>query len=240
MKYVRNILKRIGRTIVKQNLITNNDKILLALSGGKDSLVLLEALADSRKNLPLHVELLATHIQIEKIGYAADIKFLESMCSNLAVPLHILQIDFEMEEHSKKGICFLCSWHRRKALFQLAKKHQCNKIAFGHHMDDAIETLFMNMIYHGSVSSMPYTLNMFNGRMQLIRPLLEMTDAELEKFAAAQNYPCELKACPHGNSKRKEIASVIGLIASHHKAARKNIFRSLSNFYPDYLPNYRK
>jgi tRNA 2-thiocytidine biosynthesis protein TtcA len=240
MKHTQNILKRIGRTVIKHNLIAGGDKILIALSGGKDSLVLLEALAECRKNMPVRFDLMACHIHIGNMGYSADIPFMEACCGKLAIPFIVINTEFNEVEKSKKGICFLCSWHRRKALFELTKTNGCNKIAFGHHMDDALETLFMNMIYHGSISSMPYDLTMFGGRVRIIRPLLELTDKELENFARLLNLTTDLKACPYADSRRKEVAHAIDLIAAHHKAARKNIFRSMNNIYPDYLPNYLK
>ena len=87
---------------------------------------------------------------------------------------------------------------------------------------------------------MPYSLNMFDGRVQLIRPLLEISNEELEGYATLRNYTRELKTCPYGNSNRKQMSSLVDHITMHHKSARKNIFRALSNIYPEYLPNYRK
>jgi tRNA 2-thiocytidine biosynthesis protein TtcA len=240
MKYTQNILKRIGRTIIKQNLLSGDDRILLALSGGKDSLVLLEALAEAKKNLPFNFEIAAIHILIDTIGYSSDIKYLQAFCDELSVPFYYRKFSIDLETESKKGICFVCAWHRRKAIFDAAKELQCNKIAFGHHMDDAVETLFMNMIYHGSISSMPYRLTMFDGRVQLIRPLLELTNDELEKYAVLRRFTREISACPHRNSKRMEMEMILKQANEVHKHARKNIFRSLSNIYPEYLPNYYK
>jgi tRNA 2-thiocytidine biosynthesis protein TtcA len=240
MKYTRNILKRIGRTVAKHNLLAGNDKVLVALSGGKDSFVLLEALAECRKNLPFHIELFAVHILVEGIGYKADINYLESFCKDLSTPFIFRETMLDESKGLSKGICFLCSWQRRKILFNLTRELGCNKLAFGHHMDDALETLLMNMVYHGSVSSIPYSLNMFGGRVSIIRPLLELTNHELEKFALINEYQTLTKTCPYGNSKRKDMAGFIEQLSLQHKRARKNIFRSLSNFYPEYLPNYRK
>jgi tRNA(Ile)-lysidine synthase TilS/MesJ len=87
---------------------------------------------------------------------------------------------------------------------------------------------------------MPYSLNMFNGRVSIIRPMLEIMNSELQNYAMLCGFPTELKTCPHANSKRKDMSTFIEKLSEQHKPARKNIFRALSNFYPEYLPNYRK
>lgn len=240
MKYTQNILKRISRTIIKQKLISGNDRILVALSGGKDSLILLEALAEAKKNAPFHFDILAIHVLIENIGYSSDTLYMKSFCDELSVPFVLKSFSINLEENTKKGACFVCSWHRRKAIFNATLEFDCNKLAFGHHMDDALETLFMNMIYHGSISSMPYSLTMFEGRVKLIRPLLELSNEELEKYAVMRGYTRELKICPYSNSKRKEVALLLEQVNHQHKHARKNMFRALSNICSEYLPNYHK
>ncbi len=240
MKYARNILKRIERIIIKHNLITEGDRVLVALSGGKDSLALLEALAESKKNLPVTFDLMAIHVLIRNMGYVTDINYLDKFCQKLSIPFVVKELDAEPEENSKKGICFICSWYRRKAIFDATREFNCNKLAFGHHMDDALETLFMNMMYHGSISSLPYALTMFEGRVQLIRPLLELTGRELERFASECGYKRELKVCPYAQSVRSDVRAVIESMAKQHKIAPKNIFRAMSNIHPEYLPGYHK
>jgi tRNA 2-thiocytidine biosynthesis protein TtcA len=240
MKYCLNVLKRIERTIIKQKLISEGDRILIALSGGKDSLILLEALAKVKRDLPLRIELFAIHIQIENIGYSSDTDYIQMLCDSLSIPFTIKSFSVDLTAEKKKEICFVCSWHRRKAIFEATRELSCNKLAFGHHMDDALETLFMNMIYHGSVSAMPYILSMFDDRVKLIRPLLELSNSELEKFASLREYRRELKICPFAGSKRKEMAEFINQLETKHKHARKSIFRSLDNIYPEYLPKYHK
>ena len=95
------------------------------------------------------------------IGYQIDREKLTAFCKSLEVPLHYRTIEPDLEKDPSKSVCFVCSWHRRKVLFDLTRELNFNKLALGHHRNDAIETLLMNMIYHGSVSSLPYSLKMF-------------------------------------------------------------------------------
>lgn len=237
-KYISNTNKKIGRTIKKQNLLNENDKILVALSGGKDSMILLDALADRRNHLPFKIEIIAAHVLIPTIGYKTDTNYLKQFCEEREVKFILKEFEIELDPESKKSECFICSWSRRKALFELTKELGCNKLAFGHHMDDAIETLFMNMMYHGSISSLPFQLEMFKGRVKVIRPLLEMTEDELIKYAAIADYKKELKNCPFENTKRLEIKNIVKQFNDIHRIARKNIFRSMDNMYSDYLPHW--
>lgn len=237
-KYISNLNKKVGRTMKKQNLLQEGDHILIALSGGKDSMILLAMLAARRSSLPFKINLTAAHVLIPTIGYETDVEYLASFCKEREVDFVLKSFDLELRENSKKSECFICSWSRRKALFELTKELDCNKLAFGHHMDDAIETLFMNMMYHGSISSLPFSLKMFEGRIHVIRPLLEISEEELIKYAELAAYKKELKRCPFENTKRAEIKDIIEQLNQNHRIARKNIFRSMDNQYPEYLPHW--
>lgn len=239
-KYTENLKRHIWRTIRKQELLSEGDRLMVALSGGKDSLVLLEAIADHAKRLPFKIDVLAVHVLIEEIGYQTDIAYLETICNNLKIPFMLVRPSFETNSSAEKSMCFICSWHRRKAFFTINREQGYNKLAFGHHMDDAIETLFMNMIYHGSISSMPYKFQMFNGRLTVIRPMLEVTEEQLELYALERNFKKEVKQCPFENSKRKTLKHKIDLLSDNSNNARKNIFRSMENIFTEYLPQRKE
>jgi tRNA(Ile)-lysidine synthase TilS/MesJ len=239
-KHIYNIKKRIQRTIGKQQLLKENDKILIALSGGKDSLILLETLSACKKHLPFKVDFYACHVLIENIGYETDTEYLSEYCQQNGVKFILKKFQIERKLDSNKSVCFICSWNRRKSLFELTRDLGCNKLAFGHHMDDALQTLFMNMIYHGSISSLPYKFNMFENRIEVIRPLLDIAEEDLIKYAEIKAYKSEIKKCIYENSKRKEVGNLINEIAGKHKVAKKNMFRSMSNIYTDYLPHWKK
>lgn len=237
-KYVNNIRKRIGKTIYKQGLINKGDKILVALSGGKDSLILLESLVDRKKYMPFSFELSAIHINIKNIDYQTDIKYLSNFCQELKVPFILKEFEVDLSKDNKKGMCFICSWNRRKSIFEATKELAFTKLAFGHHMDDALETLFMNMIYHGSISSLPFKFSMFNNRIEVIRPLLELNNEELNEYARIRDFKGELKRCAYENTSRQKMKILISRMAELNPVARKNIFRSMSNTFDEYLPMY--
>ncbi|MBN2520006.1 MAG: tRNA 2-thiocytidine(32) synthetase TtcA [Bacteroidales bacterium] len=237
LKYIDNINRKVGRTIYKQKLIEENDRILIGLSGGKDSLVLLEALANRKKYLPFKFELIATHINVKNVTYEIDNNYLKNLCDKLNTPIHFRDIAIDLNQDPKKSTCFICSWQKRKELFLLTKELNCNKLALGHHLNDANETLLMNMIYHGSISSLPYKLQMFKGRIHLIRPLLDIHEEKIEKYAQIRQYPDELKICAYGEkTKRQQIKEILKKIEKIHRKSTINIFRSHHKIYKEYLP----
>jgi tRNA 2-thiocytidine biosynthesis protein TtcA len=238
-KTVNNLRKKMGEVLYKQQLVAPDDKILVGLSGGKDSLVLIDLLADQRKHIPFPFELVPIHITANNIGYQTDLPYLKSFCEERDIAFHQRNIEIEDTENNNKNICFVCSWNRRKAMFSAAKELSCNKLALGHHMDDALETMLMNMIFHASLSSLPYSLSMFEGELQVIRPLLSFTEEYVKAYADKMHFPEELKTCPHGtNSSRKEMKELVDYMGKHNKNVRKNMFRAMGNQYPEYLPKH--
>lgn len=218
-------------------MIAPGDHLLLGLSGGKDSMVLLEILAERRSSLPFSFDITAAHISVKGIGYEANVKEMEELCRKLNIRFIHKVTEIAEDESKKKGICFLCSWHRRKALFDLTVELNCNKLALGHHRYDALETLLLNMIYHGSISALPYTLSMFNGRVELIRPLLDMEEGLLQEFADERNYISEGIKCSHEKKNRRdEVKKLILEIKKIHGVGAVNMFRSMDKIFEEYLP----
>lgn len=236
-QYFLKIEKKTGRAINTYSLIKENDRVAVALSGGKDSLALLETVAGRRKRLPVTYDVKAVHVHVKNIGYEADLNFLNSFCNGLDVPLHVIEAEADMSRDKEKSICFICSWLRRKELFDFVKREECNKLAFGHHLDDAIETFVMNMISCGSISSMPPSLSMFGGEFDLIRPLILITEEEIKAYAGMKAYPSLVKVCPHGDkTRRAEVKSLIAQMENIDKNARRNIYAAMSNIHHEYLP----
>ena len=134
-QYFLKIEKSAGKAINTYTMIRENDRVAVALSGGKDSLVMLETIAGRRKRLPVKYDVKAIHIHVKNIGYETDLNFLNSFCDKLNVPLHIIETEADLTREKNKSICFICSWLRRKELFDFVKRDGCNKLAFGHHMD---------------------------------------------------------------------------------------------------------
>lgn len=218
-------------------MLQEEDNILAGISGGKDSLVMLECLMNRKKHLPFDFSVHAVHVHIQNVGYESNIEFLNRFCNELNVPLHVLEYSLEDIEKSDKAPCFICSWHRRKKIFELSKQLNCNKIAFGHHMEDALETMLMNMMFHGSISSLPQKLSMFDGRIEVIRPLLNTYEDDIEKFASYRDYPKQIKSCPYEDkTKRKAVRSILESMNNMYDKSKLNIFRAMDNIYSEYLP----
>jgi tRNA(Ile)-lysidine synthase TilS/MesJ len=239
-KLFKKTCKKVGQTIREHNLISDNDRLLVGLSGGKDSMILLESLVALRKSFPFNYEIFVAHVVPLNTGYKVDMNYLSAFCKKLGLDFMVKEIepDFSRKE---KSVCFVCSWFRRKALFDLGKELNCNKLVFGHHRDDALHTFMMNMIYHASISSMPYSLKMFEGRLDLIRPLLNLWEKDLNLLAEKKNYESVQKSCPYDEkTKRYYVSDLIKSIEEQYPKAKINMFHSLDNIYRDYLPGVKK
>ncbi len=233
----KKICQKVGKTIRDHELLKEGDHLLLGLSGGKDSYLLLEALAERKKAIPFKFEISAVHVKIQNALYNMDIGFMESLCTDLNIPLYIKEITPDFELDKKKAPCFVCSWHRRKEIFNLGKELNCNILAFGHHRDDALETFMMNLMYHGSISSLPYSLSMFDGRVNLIRPLMDIWEKEIIEFSDLRGYPKAEKSCPHDDqTKRRQTRKLIEQMMQNYPNSKINMFHALDNIYAEYLP----
>lgn len=226
-----------GACIREHNMIADGDKLLLGVSGGKDSLALLKTLAGRRKFSDRQYSLTAVFVDIHEIPYKTDVMWLKGFCDKLNVPLHIEHISVDFTKINKTTACFYCSWHRRKTLFELAQNMEINKIALGHHRDDALETMMLNMLSHGTISSMPGILPMFDGHIKIIRPLLYHTDAQTREFARVMQFPLKNQPCPYEDKTRRvKIRHLLDEMEHRFPAARKNMFKAMSQIYIDYLP----
>ena len=145
------LYKRFQKALTDYSMLSDGDRILIALSGGKDSLCLLEMLARRQRIIKPRIEVEAVHVRMRNIHYESDTTYLESFASLHSVPLHIITTEFDNTKKTNKPACFLCSWHRRKALFRFAQDNGFNKIALGHHMDDIIRMAERQNIYIGMV-----------------------------------------------------------------------------------------
>jgi len=236
-KLFKKICRKMGTTMRDHAMVSEGDHLLVGLSGGKDSMILLEALAERLRAVPFEYTLSAAHIEAGGIGYEIDRERLTSFCDNLGIPLHYRSIQPDLEKDPSKTACFICSWHRRKELFKLTKELKCNKLALGHHRNDAVETLLMNMIYHGSISSLPYSLNMFEGRVELIRPMMDLDERMLEEYAGLNDLVKIAKSCPHEDrTQREKIAGLLRQVEDLHGPGSYNIFKSMDKIFEEYLP----
>ena len=141
-------------------LLEDGDRVLVALSGGKDSLELVRLMAEQSRIHKPKIEVEVAHVIMDNIPYETDRTYIKEFCEQAGVKLHILHASFDESTDRRKTKCFLCSWHRRKALFSFARDNNFNKVALGHHMDDVLITMLMNLTFEGTTSSMQPMMKM--------------------------------------------------------------------------------
>ena len=234
--FLEKIRSKVGKAIADYQLIENNDKILVAISGGKDSMALLDILNNRKKALPITFELKAVHIQLTDVPYHTDEKYLQEFCNQRNIEFELITDDTSIIQEGKQP-CFYCAWNRRKLLFEYAVKNRYKKVAFGHHRDDMIETLFINMIYHGELSSFPVKIDMFDGKLDIIRPLIYTSNAELKRYVQLINYKALPYDCPFAEfNQREKFGKLISDFHQLHPKASQNIFQALQNIDLKHLP----
>ena len=220
------------------HLIEDDDRILVGLSGGKDSLLLTELLANRAKIDHPRFSVEALHVRMENIQYETDTSYLQQFCDEQGVKLHLRTTRFEIGEETvndarnarrQKQPCFLCSWMRRKEMFNLAQELGCNKIALGHHQDDMLHTALMNLTFQGRFDTMPARLRMRKMPLTIIRPLCLIEEADIKAYAEMKGYQKQKKICPYEtNSHRTDIKRLYDEIEQINPEARYSIWRALN------------
>ena len=170
-KLEKRLQTKFNKALTDYQLIADGDKVLIALSGGKDSLFLLEMLARRSKIFVPRFTVEAVFVKMSNISYETDCAYLQQFAESHGVKLHIIETAFDASTDKRKTPCFLCSWYRRKAIFNLAQQLGCNKLALGHHNDDIIHTALMNLMFQGHLSSMPPMMRLDKMPITIIKPL---------------------------------------------------------------------
>jgi len=220
-------------------MIEEGDRVLVGVSGGADSLALLDLLNSPMIFVP-RFSIMAVNIdmgfddsyggfdQLEK--YLRDNDYEYKMEKTSIGPL--AHSDF-----NRKNPCFLCSRLRRKRIFEIAAAESCNKIAFAHHRDDIIETLLINMFYGREISTMMPNQGIFSGTLHIIRPLVYVREELIKKYSRERGFPVIKNLCPSSASSRRiYIKNLLNELEKENKNIRDNIFKSLGHVKPDYLP----
>lgn len=237
-KIIRRIEKRFSKGVVEYGLIEDGDKILVGLSGGKDSLALVELLAKRARIYKPRFSVVVAHVVMKNIPYQSDITYLKEYVELWGLPFVLYETEFDASTDTRKSPCFLCSWNRRKALFTIAKEHGCNKIALGHHMDDILETLLMNITFQGAFSSMPPCLVMKKFDMTIIRPMCLVHESDLAALAQLRGYRKQVKNCPYEEqSHRSDMKEVLRQLEAMNPEARYSLWGSMTNVQEELLPN---
>ena len=227
----------VGKAIHRYDMIDDGDRIAVGLSGGKDSMTLLWALAERRKRVPVDYNLFPIYVDPGFPGSFAD--ELADTCHQMGFDLSIDITDHGPVAHSdenRENPCFLCSRLRRKRLFQIADSLKCAKLALGHNKDDVIETLFLNICYAGEISTMVPRQEFFNGRFTVIRPLCMVEENSIKRFSRSQGFPQFTNPCPSaGNTKRSEIKALLEGLYRTNRKIKGNIYRAMSHVKMEYL-----
>lgn len=227
---LRRISRRFQKALTDYHLIQDADRILVGLSGGKDSLCLLEMLARRRRILKPSFDVEAVHVCMDNIRYETDLSYLEQFTADLGIRLHIVNTGFEYDESKGKPRCFLCSWQRRKQMFNLAQELGFNKIALGHHQDDIIHTAMMNIFFQGHFSTMPASLTMKKMPITIIRPLCLVAEKDIRLLADLHHYQKLIKICPYEtDSHRADMADMFAKIEKMNHEARYSVWNALES-----------
>jgi tRNA 2-thiocytidine biosynthesis protein TtcA len=233
----KSLNRDVGKAIHQYDMISNGDRILVAVSGGKDSLTLMRVLQERFTRIPISYELFGIYIDPGfNDGYADALRsWAERSGFHLRVEFTNNGILAHGRDNSENP-CFLCARLRRKRIFEIAKQLACNKIALGHHKDDIIETFFINICYAGIMSAMRPSLSLFDGQLTIIRPLSFVDEERILKFAKSQHFPEFNNPCPSAkSSKRNEIKTLLNQLYLNNHNIKGNIFRSLSHVNKEYL-----
>ena len=230
MKAEQKILKRFNKGCVDYHLLEDGDRILIALSGGKDSLELVRMLAQRARIYKPHIEVEAAHIIMDNIPYETDRSYLQAFCAENGIKLHILHSSFDESTDPRKTRCFLCAWNRRKTLFEFAVNNGFNKIALGHHMDDILVTFLMNITFEGSASTMLPSLRLKHYPLTIIRPLCLVYEKDIRQVAEELHFTKQKALCPYEETtRRSDMQQIFQQLEQLNPEARYSLWRAMMN-----------
>ena len=235
----KRLAHEMGRCIADFELIEAGDRVMVAISGGKDSYTLLHLLERARQRAPVPFEIIAVHLDQGQPGY--DGAALEAWLGQHGYEHHILREDTYQLVTKRipegKTYCSMCSRLRRGILYNAAERLGCTKIALGHHRDDAIETLMLNMMFNGTLSAMPAKLRSDDGRNVVIRPLLYSSERDIAAYAEGQDFPiipCNLCGSQE-NLWRQEVKQLLNDIEARVPKVRQSMLAALKNVHGSHL-----
>ncbi|MDX1318937.1 MAG: tRNA 2-thiocytidine(32) synthetase TtcA [Oceanospirillum sp.] len=238
-KLQKRLRRHVGQAIADYNMIQEGDKVMVCLSGGKDSYTMLDILMSLQKSAPVNFQLVAVNLDQKQPGFPEHV--LPEYLASIGVEYHILERDTYSIVQEKvpegKTTCALCSRLRRGSLYGFAEEIGATKIALGHHRDDMLETLFLNMFYGGTLKSMPPKLLSDDGKNIVIRPLAYCVEKDIEAFSELKEFPiipCNLCGSQDG-LQRQVVKEMLQSWEKQHPGRLDNMFRAMQNVAPSQL-----
>jgi len=242
------LFRRFHQGCQQYGLLADGDRVLIGLSGGKDSLLLTELLGRQQRIFVPKIQVTAVHIRVRDRNYQSDLTYLEDFCREAGIPFIVRDTEIATpagdirptpndQRETTKDPCFLCAWYRRKALLDLAQELGCNKIALGHHRDDILHTLLMNLTYQGSFATMPPMLRLDKMPLAHIRPLCMIDEKDIVRYAELRGYRKQKALCPYEHaSSRTEIRQLFAELETLNPDIRSSLWNAMQNIKTDYLP----
>ena len=241
-KVAKRLQGNTGRAITDFNMIGEGDRVMVCLSGGKDSFTLLDILMKLQKKAPVHFDLVAVNLDQKQPGFPGHV--LPGYTQKIGIPFHLIEQDtYSIVKRvipEGKTSCSLCSRLRRGALYRFAREHGITRIALGHHRDDIIETLFLNLFNGGRIKAMPPKLLSDDGEHVVIRPLAYCSEEDIIHYADSRQFPiipCNLCGS-QPNLQRQAIKEMLTLWKKQHPGRIENIFRAIGHVSPSQLADH--
>jgi tRNA 2-thiocytidine biosynthesis protein TtcA len=231
--------RHVGRGICRFAMIEEGDRILIGVSGGKDSLAMSLALAQRRRWVPVSYELFAVQVEWREFPLAEEEKAaIDGFYLDLGIPFRRICAQIAPSSFHRAFSCYTCARNRKRLLFDEAARVGANKVALGHHMDDMARTTLMNLLFHGEFATMMPVQRFFNGRLSIIRPLCEVRESEVGRVAARLGLPSVPGRCPNAESNHRGLMKELLRQASRvNRHAVSNVYGAPWRINRDYLPS---